>query len=216
MVFHLEDIRDHPQLVREWEFDKDKGLFYPRFGGMKMYAVCNEQGRAIFDRPIRQQKNSGVVIVPYSKSKDSIQVGLIKQYRWEQGKDIWLFPMGLKEEGESYEDACLREMGEESGLKSKNLPEYLGEGVPNVSWDLTIDKFYAVNVEEIVNSEEEFGEESERVRAVRGYNFSQLQDMQRDGQLYDGLFKAGLTEFILKHPNLFIDNFINSDFLIFL
>ncbi len=57
----------------------------------------------------------GVVIYSlYGEKRD--RVVLIRQYRYSIGDYIYEFPAGLVEKGESYHDAAVREMKEETGL----------------------------------------------------------------------------------------------------
>ena len=61
----------------------------------------------------------GVVFRP---AGDGIEVALVHRPRY----DDWSLPKGKLDEGESFEDAALREVEEETGLRC-DLGDYLGE-----------------------------------------------------------------------------------------
>lgn len=65
------------------------------------------------------------------------KVLLIKQFRWPIGNYVYEFPAGLVEEGESYGEAAVREIWEETGLKMRvahaddmyTHPYYMSDGL---------------------------------------------------------------------------------------
>lgn len=68
-----------------------------------------------------QNPPDGVVIYSlYGEKKD--RVVLIRQYRCPVGGYVYEFPAGLVEEGETYREAAVREMHEETGLRLSVLP----------------------------------------------------------------------------------------------
>ncbi|MGN0335034.1 MAG: NUDIX hydrolase [Lachnospiraceae bacterium] len=73
---------------------------------------------------LRTGKNTadGVIIYAVHKS-DQDRVVLIRQYRYSIGGYIYELPAGLVDEGESYREAAVREMKEETGL-CFHLKEY--------------------------------------------------------------------------------------------
>jgi 8-oxo-dGTP pyrophosphatase MutT (NUDIX family) len=69
---------------------------------------------------MKRELSSGGVV--FRREGSSIKVLLIKD-----SYDRWALPKGLVEEGETNEQAALREIQEETGLKNLEIVEYLGE-----------------------------------------------------------------------------------------
>ena len=85
-------------------------------------------------------KPEGCVIYPLLK-EDPGKIILIRQYRYPLGRFIYELPAGLIEEGESPEQAAIRELKEETGYVLKpvkgdemwNRPFYMGAGFTDES-----------------------------------------------------------------------------------
>lgn len=84
-----------------------------------------------------ETKRNGIVIYPVWK-EDAEKIVLIKQYRYPINRWIYELPAGLIDEGETAEQAAVREMKEETGLifepyvggdKAFRRPVYLGAGL---------------------------------------------------------------------------------------
>lgn len=85
-------------------------------GGPVRYYVAS-RAKAVDQLKIKTNKNTpdGVIIYSlYGKEKD--KVVLVRQYRYAIGSYIYEFPAGLVETGESYREAGVRELKEETGL----------------------------------------------------------------------------------------------------
>lgn len=85
-------------------------------GGPVRYYVAS-RAKAADQLKIKTKKNTpdGVIIYSiYGEQKD--KVVLVRQYRYAIGSYIYEFPAGLVEAGESYRDAGIRELKEETGL----------------------------------------------------------------------------------------------------
>jgi ADP-ribose diphosphatase len=67
--------------------------------------------------------NPSVVIIPI---REDGQVILIKQYRASVDRELWEFPAGRVDTGESPEDAVVRECEEEIGLVPRDLQRIRG------------------------------------------------------------------------------------------
>jgi len=74
--------------------------------------VCESCGEIYYENPLPAVS----VIVPNQKR----ELLLVKRAR-EPAKDMWCFPIGFAETGESIEDAALRELREEAGIDGKIL-----------------------------------------------------------------------------------------------
>lgn len=85
-------------------------------GGPVRYYVAS-RAKAADQLKIKTKKNTpdGVIIYSiYGEQKD--KVVLVRQYRYAIGNYIYEFPAGLVEAGESYRNAGIRELKEETGL----------------------------------------------------------------------------------------------------
>ncbi len=83
-----------------------------------------------------QHRAEGVVIYPLLR-EDPSRIVLLRQYRYPIGDWIYELPAGLIDEGESPEEAAVREMKEETGLDMVVCPDvdpiwqqpyYMGQG----------------------------------------------------------------------------------------
>jgi 8-oxo-dGTP diphosphatase len=74
--------------------------------------VCENCGEIYYENPLP------VVSVIVANQKRELL--LVKRAR-EPAKDMWCFPIGFAESGESIEDAALRELKEEAGIDGKIL-----------------------------------------------------------------------------------------------
>lgn len=87
-----------------------------RLGGKMNYFVAS-RAEKVEDMKIstRDHKPDGVIIYSlYGEKKD--KVVLVRQYRYSIDDYIYEFPAGLVDEGESWQEAGVREMKEETGL----------------------------------------------------------------------------------------------------
>lgn len=84
-----------------------------------------------------ETRSNGIVIYPVWK-EDTGKIVLIRQYRYPLDRWIYELPAGLIDEGESAEEAAIREMKEETGLVFEpyvggdpafRRPVYLGAGM---------------------------------------------------------------------------------------
>lgn len=87
-----------------------------RLGGELRYFVASRAEKAEnLKISTRNQKPDGVIIYSlYGEKRDRII--LVRQYRYSIDDYIYEFPAGLLDEGESYREAGIREMKEETGL----------------------------------------------------------------------------------------------------
>ena len=91
-------------------------------GGTKEYYMASRADR-IEDLKINTRKNrpDGVsVYALYGEKKD--KVVLVKQYRFPVDRFIYELPSGIVDPGETYREAAVREMKEETGLTFTPLP----------------------------------------------------------------------------------------------
>lgn len=87
-----------------------------RLGGEFHYFVASRAPKAEnLKISTRNQKPDGVIIYSlYGEKRDRII--LVRQYRYSIDDYIYEFPAGLLDEGESFREAGIREMKEETGL----------------------------------------------------------------------------------------------------
>lgn len=86
---------------------------------------------------VRQKSKADGVAMYVLCGEKQDKVLLIRQFRWPIGNYVYEFPAGLVEEGESYREAAVREVWEETGLTMKVLdvdpmyerPYYMSDGM---------------------------------------------------------------------------------------
>lgn len=70
---------------------------------------------------LRHHKNNAVVLVMHDESREHIL--LCKEFRMAVGEKVVNFPAGLIDEGETVEQAAVRELHEETGLTLINIED---------------------------------------------------------------------------------------------
>lgn len=119
------------------------------FKAMSCHVRDNDENEVqdylIVEPKIKDKENvSGVAILPYFDEK----ICCINIFRPALGKNSLEIPHGFVEENESFEDACLRELTEETGItaKKENL-KFLCSVAPDGGVIRGIVKLYFVNCE---------------------------------------------------------------------
>lgn len=82
-----------------------------REGGYKTYEVVSRED--IIDGNTLGKKTNAVMIVPFVGDK----ILMSKEFRLAVNKVVYNFPAGLIDEGETIEEAAIRELKEETGLE---------------------------------------------------------------------------------------------------
>lgn len=72
---------------------------------------------------MHSKKDESFGVIPYSKKQSNLYFFLIEQYSDLRNDVYWVFPKGHAEEGESSQQAALRECKEETGLLLKAVNE---------------------------------------------------------------------------------------------
>ena len=94
-----------------------------RTGNVHPYYVASRATKEE-DLKVRTGKNTADGVIMYAVHKgEKDRIVLVKQYRYSIGGYIYELPAGLVDAGESYKEAAVREMKEETGLKF-NLIEH--------------------------------------------------------------------------------------------
>lgn len=66
-------------------------------------------------------RTEAVVVVPFVSTAEGVRLLVTKEFRIPLGDDEYGFPSGLIDEGESGEEACARELEEETGYRVKRI-----------------------------------------------------------------------------------------------
>jgi len=149
---------DQPPVPR---IDSTDTVASTRWLSLRTISYTDQEGKArkwdVVTRTTKQSsdKADAVVIIPLlrhhhndTRKKDSIDTLLVEQYRPPVGQVTVEFPAGLIDEGETPEDAALRELREETGYvgeKCRVVPQVSRQ--VNMSPGLTDETVHVVVVE---------------------------------------------------------------------
>ncbi|MCA9802218.1 MAG: NUDIX domain-containing protein [Cyanobacteria bacterium HKST-UBA02] len=115
---------------------------------------------------MRQRPSSRLLVL------DPEQRLLLFRFSFEQGalagSIFWATPGGAVDEGETFEEAAVRELFEETGIKIDSVNEHIAERefilpMSDGQKVLAKERFYVVRVEEVVLSNENYTEEEHQV-----------------------------------------------------
>lgn len=118
-----------------------------------------------------------VSILPVDRDSN---VYLVRQYRHAVGHDVLEAPAGLMEEGESPEQAALRELREETG--AVGTVRYVGDFYPTPGYCEEIIHLYVAEVESFGDTDPD---EDEFLQTVK-LPFCEFYQMALDGRIRDG------------------------------
>ncbi|MDN4607868.1 NUDIX hydrolase [Sporosarcina highlanderae] len=108
------------------------------------------------------------------------QIILVRQYR-HPGQDFYLeVPAGKIEEGETYEEAIVREVREETGFISNTKPILLGEFMVNPATQTN--KVVTFLIKDAYHAYEQQLDETERVEVVH-YPFERFEEMIQEKEI---------------------------------
>mgnify|MGYP006294692199 CR=1 FL=1 len=147
----------------------------------------NSSSREVVDHP------GGVTIIPKVDKDDESEEEflLVKQYRYPVEKELWEFPAGKLDPGETSLECAKRELEEETGYGGgkweKKTDLYTSPGYSNEVLTL----FYASGVKPVDPKDRIEGPEKERI-IVKSFTFTSLIEMVKEGDLRDGKTLAGL------------------------
>lgn len=137
--------------------------------------------------------SASVSIVATDKTGERLCV--IKQFRVAAGKFIYEFPSGLMDEGESIEEAAIREFKEETGMKLKiekiSPPRYTSIGLSDERCSVVYGTYQGLPSQDFLESEEEITVE--------------LADRDRLREILE-------NEDIALKAALFMEHFVSSSF----
>ncbi|MBQ1271928.1 MAG: NUDIX hydrolase [Clostridia bacterium] len=123
------------------------------------------------------EHKAAVSILPVDRDSN---VYLVRQYRHAVGQDVLEAPAGLMEEGESPEQAALREVREETG--AVGTVRYVGDFYPTPGYCEEIIHLYVAEVESFGDTDPD---EDEFLQTVK-LPFSEFYQMALDGRIRDG------------------------------
>ena len=92
--------------------------------GKKSAYYVASRAKTIEDLKIRTRENKadGVIIYSVYQDEEEEKIVLIRQYRCPLDDFIYEFPAGLVDEGETFQEAGVRELKEETGLSLDPFP----------------------------------------------------------------------------------------------
>ncbi|WP_459129264.1 NUDIX hydrolase [Guggenheimella bovis] len=109
--------------------------YLDRTGTKRNWEMVSRKGKDRLVKEIFEHEygSDGPMIVAWNEKKDTLV--MIKEFRVVHGKEIYSFPAGLIDDGETLEEAAVREFKEETGLDfhylGKDGPRYTSVGLSN-------------------------------------------------------------------------------------
>ena len=159
-----------------------KSIYKGRVFDVRLDSI--REGEGEYDREIIVHKGSAV-IVPVFEDKT---VALVRQYRHATGKYLLEIPAGGVESGETFEQAAVRELEEEIGVRTERI-EKLSEFY--VSPGFLTEKMYVFLATELTETEQKL--EIDELIEVERMTFPQAFDLIRNGGIEDAKTMVGLV-----------------------
>jgi len=136
-------------------------------------------------------KNQAVGIIPVDENGNTWLVG---QFRYTLNAWSWEIPMGGAPKNEDRVSAALRELEEETGLKSANITELLHLHPSNSITDEQGYVYLATDLSEGIQQLED----TEKDIQVKKLPFDQAIDMIQNGEITDAISIAGIYHLALN------------------
>jgi len=149
------------------------------YDGKIMTVLCDEVEIADGKRSFREvvRHSGGVVILAF---KDSETILMVKQFRYPISQTVLELPAGKLEIGENPDDACKRELEEETGFRAKNWKSL---GYINTSPGFCDEKLYLYEAYDL----EFVGEHPDDGEIIKSYEYklSDVKNMIASGEIND-------------------------------
>ncbi len=142
------------------------------------------EGDVEYEREIVVHKGSAVIVPVF----DDSTIALVRQYRHATGEYMLELPAGGIEEGETFEQAAVRELEEEIGViagKIEKITEFY------VSPGFLTEKMHVFLATDLTEVGQKL--ESDELIGVERYSFAATDEMIRTGMIADAKTIVGLT-----------------------
>lgn len=162
--------------LEKWKTLSSSYLYQTPFGNLRKDTCELPDGQIIQDYYVNEYSDWVNAIV---LTKDQ-QIVLVKQYRHGAQSSFLEVPAGKPEKDESYEEAIIREVQEETGYVSINQPILLGEFFVNPATQTNKVISYLITEAELVTEQ---NLDDTEVIDVHLFDFSSMNQMIRSGEI---------------------------------
>lgn len=119
---------------------KESGAFITRYdiryatvdGQEKIYEMISRDPNIKTFSDLHDKEPDAVVLIMHDVTGDKILLN--REYRMAPGEWVYNFPAGLINQGESCEEAAVRELREETGLEIREVKDLIGESYSAVGF----------------------------------------------------------------------------------
>lgn len=169
---------------KPWQVLARRTVYESSWIGMQLVDIRLPDGQVLRDIHLVDYKYAAAAVVPVA---DDGKILLIDHYRFQTDTRGWEIPAGKMDEGETPEQAVVRELREETGHRAKSI-RYIGRYHPmNGSSNQVFHVFLArgvVRVGEI--------EDTNEVMGLDWFTPQQMRDLIARNEILDGLSLTAL------------------------
>ncbi|WP_313893395.1 NUDIX hydrolase [Psychrobacillus sp.] len=169
--------------MQKWKTVQTEYVYKTPFGNLRKDTCELPNGIVINDYYVNEYVEWVNAIV-ITKEKELV---LVEQYRHAANEFFVEIPAGKIEENESYEEGILREVQEETGFTSLEMPILLGEFMVNPATQTNKIRTYLI--QEAFHAFEQDLDDTEEV-TVKLVNFENMENLIRENKITTQLFTA--------------------------
>lgn len=129
------------------------------------------------------EREPALMVIPVIREGGAIYTYLVKQYRYQIGKEVWQFPMGTLEKKADPKKHAKKELEEETGLRTNKIT-FVGNYY--IDPGLSRQQCYVYLAEEIIEGGKQKLEETEAGMITKCFSLAELETLVADNQLTDG------------------------------
>ena len=169
---------------KPWQVLARRTIYDSEWVGLQHVDVRLPDGKIIHDMHVVTYRHHAAAVIPIRADG---KILLIDHYRFQTDTRGWEVPAGRIDEGETPEQAAMREMQEESGHRAESL-KYLGRYHPsNGSGDQVFHAFVAHNVERVGEIQD-----TNEVMGLQWFSPKQVRELILRNEILDGFTLTAL------------------------